>query len=346
MRTYLPPTPEAASRGGRAPRGSSSPSRRALRDFASDHQGHFTKGQAVHLGVTGDLLHRMELAGEIVRRHENVWAFAGIALTWAAELYGDVLAAGEGAVASRAAALRLHSVQHEALPYRREVTRVGGSRSYAHPDVVYHRTPRLDEVDRSSVLGVPCTSRARTLIDLAAVVHGMVLLALTDALVDFKVCTREHLHARALALHAGRRGVAFLVRLAAPGGEVAFRSWLERRGAALLRWAGLPLGAWNVRIAGAPGAGIVDTLFAEQCVVIEWDGLRFHAGAGARQRDNDKGNAIAVAEHVLLRFTYADVVLRPLYVVRMVAQALGLPAPRPTAPVPAPPRLFGVSLAM
>lgn len=54
----------------------------------------------------------------------------------------------------------------------------------------------------------------------------------------------------------------------------------------------------------------VDLWFPEANLVVELDSHRYHATTREFQRDRSKGNALVRAGRRLLRFTFADVVLR------------------------------------
>ena len=96
------------------------------------------------------------------------------------------------------------------------------------------------------------------------------------------------------------------------------RSHAERKLLALLRRAGLPPSATNAHIAGHE----VDVLYATRRVVVEMDGLAFHATHAAAERDRTKDAALRTSGYEVLRFTWRQVTERPESVAATVAVAL------------------------
>ena len=74
----------------------------------------------------------------------------------------------------------------------------------------------------------------------------------------------------------------------------------------------------NQRVAGYE----VDVLFRDAKVAIEIDGFAFHSDADDFQRDRNKQNAIALAGHQVLRFTWLDLVEYPDRVLKEVRRAI------------------------
>lgn len=296
--------------------------REQLRRLASRQHGHFNLWQARECQVSGKALTRMARRGEIERARPAVYRVVGLPSSWVATVMADTLGIRGVAVATASTALRLHGVRNQALPYRREVLVAGTGRPLDYdPAVVVHRTRDLPATDITTVLGVPTTTGARTLVETAFGVERWLLVALTDQMICARVCTRQQVLARATALLPGRPRVQTLIDITKVGAERNFWSWLERKAGTLLRAAGLPAGRWNLTLPDAPDAGVVDTLLPQR-LVLDWDGLAFHRGPDARQRDDQKQNALARAGYRHLRFTWQDVVCRPEYVVDLIQAML------------------------
>jgi hypothetical protein len=132
---------------------------------------------------------------------------------------------------------------------------------------VKHRARNLHDEDRAEHDGIPVSSVARTLLDLAASMHRQRLArALEDAekrdLLDMnairRVCERNRGH------RGSRRLLAQLVRL----GPIAdTRSPFERRFARFCERHELPMPAFNVTVAGFE----VDALWPRKRLIIELD---------------------------------------------------------------------------
>ena len=115
-------------------------------------------------------IYRRERAGRLFRVHHGVYALVPRRLLsregrWLAA----VLACGDGAALSHRSAAHLHEL--------RATTRgaidviVAGRTAHRHPGIDLHRSVNLEHaIDVTAVRGIPVTTVARTLLDLAAVV--------------------------------------------------------------------------------------------------------------------------------------------------------------------------------
>jgi very-short-patch-repair endonuclease len=97
------------------------------------------------------------------------------------------------------------------------------------------------------------------------------------------------------------------------------RSEAERRLQTLLRRAGLPPTHTNTRVLGFE----VDVLYAPQRLIIEVDGLAFHATRFAAERDRRRDAALLAAGYRVLRVTWRQIVETPEALVVQIARALG-----------------------
>jgi very-short-patch-repair endonuclease len=182
-----------------------------------------------------------------------------------------------------------------------------------------HRTSRLDERDRLVCRGIPITSPARTLIDIAADAGDVELeRAVAEARAQ-RLLKRGELEAA--LQRAGRcRGVsrmrAFLQTEAGPG---MTRSEAERTVRRLLRDARLPQPVTNAKVCGYE----VDFLWLDRRLVVEFDSFQFHGHRSAFERDRRKDMALTAAGFRVIRITWRMLVGEPLVVVATIARALG-----------------------
>jgi hypothetical protein len=123
-----------------------------------------------------------------------------------------------------------------------------GRHAGAHPGLRVHRVQSLARRDVRILDGLRVTAPARTLLDLAAVVHPAVLArAVADAIARNLV--RERDLKDQLARNPGRPGTPALRAAAGlEGGPALTRSEAERRLLRLIRAAGLPAPEVNVRV--------------------------------------------------------------------------------------------------
>jgi very-short-patch-repair endonuclease len=180
-----------------------------------------------------------------------------------------------------------------------------------HPPagVRVHRSRRLDSAERARRQGLPLTSPARTLVDLARVVPERPLeRALEEALrlrllrLDDVPTASRHLR----TLVERHRGPALT------------RSQAEERLLALVRAARLPFVELNVRV----GRHEVDFLWRQAGLVVEVDGYTFHSGRAAFERDRLRDAELQAGGFRVMRVTWRQIVEEPEALVARVAAAL------------------------
>ncbi len=191
-----------------------------------------------------------------------------------------------------------------------------------------HTSTNIPPDDVLMVRGVPCLSVARTLLSLAALVPEIStdrLKGTVDDAVTRRLASDPWLWSRLEALRCrGRNGVsAFEEVLADRAGGQATESWLEREALRVLEAAGLPLPVCQARVA-PQGAFVarVDFLYPDQRVVIEVSGHTWHRTKAQVDADVRRRRELVLTGHVVLEFTYDDVVERSCEMVRQVTAAL------------------------
>ena len=255
--------------------------------------------QLARLGLSPSAIKTRVRAGRLHRIHRSVYAVGHTRLTRKGRFMAAVLACGDGAVLSHRSAAALHGLTREA-PVRVDVTRTAGG-GRAHPRIAVHRTRRLPDHERTTKDGVPVTTVARTLLDLADAVpvEGAVARADRGGLLDV-----DGIH-RAIADNPGRHGAKRL--LAAVDTPILTRSELEDAFLALVRRAGLPEPRVNQRVAGIE----VDFHWPDHALVVETDGAAFHSSHAAQERDRGREAILARAGLRTHRFTHRQVVREP-----------------------------------
>lgn len=295
--------------------------RDALARMMRRNHGLITTPEAEAAGISARELSRAHARGEIGRARHATYRPPGMPVTWEDELAADIAACKRPAVVSHSAAARLHNFRVPGLRTIREITVEGKARPKVAGEVEVHRTGSLPNADRMMIGRLPCTMVERTVIDLAERLSPAVLLTLVDDVIMSNAASRYVLHHRAEELWRGRKGVHTILKVTSPDAEASFKSKLEKDGAILLRRAGVRDLRFNVVPHRARAAGLTDVVSETDNLIVDWDGLRFHAGPGARQRDNDKANAAALGGYTHLRFTWKDQTTRPDHIVGMVARA-------------------------
>ena len=134
--------------------------------LAAKQHGLLTRTQATGLGATRSMIQYRIGTRRWDQVAADVFRIVGSPLTWRQDLLAAVLAWGPGSAASHRAAAPIFSMSGFS-PGRIELT-VPRSRKRTHGKGTVHRHP-LFRSDVTTVDGIPVTTPARTLIDLAAV---------------------------------------------------------------------------------------------------------------------------------------------------------------------------------
>jgi hypothetical protein len=192
------------------------------------------------------------------------------------------------------------------LPRRFEtVTRPGSGGPRRHGGVLVHRSTTLAG-DCTEFHGIPITTVARTLLDLAGCVTDRALARAVRDAVRLDLVTLAAL-GDALGNYRGRRGAgrlaATVARYAGLPSERA-RSGAEVRAIEILRDDGRPLPPLNVRIAGEEA----DLSWPDFRLIIEIDGGPFHLDVGEDARKQTRWEAAGWA---VRRMPAGDVYERP-----------------------------------
>jgi hypothetical protein len=172
--------------------------------------------------------------------------------------------------------------------------------------------------------GIPITTVARTLLDLAAVVEPNRLRRAFEAAERHGLFDLPAVE-RALEGAGNRKGVGrlrvLMHELVAPPDT---RSELEERFTDLCCEQGLPPPALNCVVAGHT----VDALWPRERLIVELDGFAFHRSREAFERDRTRDADLQLAGHRVIRVTARRLSREPEAVVRSIRALLGRSAPR------------------
>ena len=256
--------------------------------------------------------------GHLQRIHWGVYAVGHRRLSRNGLLLAAVFASGRGAVVSHRDAAGLHGIRPA---NHRDIDITVDAKRRAPEGTKLHRAA-LPPEEVTELAGIPATTLARTLVDLADVVPPDHLRrALHEAERIHRNDVREIERIMARTRTRNGTGHAVLRAALADGrahGLTILRSELEGAFLALCERAGLPRPRTNAIVAGVE----VDAWWPAARVAVEADGWQSHGTRRAFQRDREKGNRLALHGVVLLRFTHHDVTRRPERVAGEVAAAL------------------------
>ena len=275
-----------------------SPPDRATAEWASRQHGVIAYRQLRALGLEpGAIKHRVA-AGRLHRVHVGVYAVGHRLLTANGHRMAAVLACGPDAVLSHRSAASLHALRQNArtaidvtVPRPRARSRLG---------IDVHRVKRLHPDDRTVVGGIPTTTVARTLLDLAELIRPSELENAFDEAERRRLLDLSSFEAL-FARSSGRHGLG-ATRVALHRTTTAeTRSELE---AAFLRFCdtwNIPAPQTNVLVEGF----VVDALWPEQKLVVELDGYAFHGTTRtAFERDRVRDADLQRAGYSVLRLTW------------------------------------------
>jgi len=280
---------------------------------AARQHGVIDHEQLARVGITRWGTQRRVAAGWLHRQHLGVFAVGHPALTDRGRFAAAVLAGGRGAVLSHRSAGALWGLMPEAATM--DVTVPGRRRP--GPEGVSVHAGRLRPQDVTRIDGIPVTSLARTLLDLAEVLTLEEVVACIDRTGNR---LRPGLIPSMMSQHRGRHGLKPLKEalLITRPHEVLTRSELERRALALIERAALPAPGVNVRIHGYE----VDLLWRAQRLIVELDGRRWHDNPAARERDTRRDANLVCRGFGVMRLTWRQVVNDPEWVTSRLRRAL------------------------
>jgi hypothetical protein len=274
---------------------------------AADQWGVLSLAELFACGLSPKSVLTRVRSGRLHPIHRGVFAVGHSKLPLEGRFLAAVKACGPTAVLSHhsAAALWGFMPWEERHP---EVT-VLGTAPHLHPGLRIHRTTRLDLDDRTRHHGIPITSPARTLLDLAATLdHGPLRAATRRAQSLHRVNVRQL--ADALARHERRRGTARLAEIIATG-PAPTRSELEDVVLDLILRGGHVHPDVNVPYVVAGRKTVPDFRWAEQRLVLEADSAAWHDNQLAREDDVERQALLEAHGERVLRVTWVQAITRP-----------------------------------
>lgn len=262
-----------------------------LNALAASQHGVFTRAQAARLGIDNRRL-RTALASErVVTLAPRVLCLAGERPSPRRDIRAATLLA-QGVVASHRSAATLFGFERIKSPIV-EVTAPSQRRIVvpASMNVTVHHSSHVEKRDIVTVAGIPCTSKARTLVDLGAVVSpDQVLQVLIGA------------HRDGLSLRLLRATAERLHRPGQPGTKIVLEhldafdragtapeSWFEEVVRRIIDHPDLPrlVTQYELRHQGRFVARF-DHAFPEAKVAVEAHSKRFHFGPVREAADEDR----------------------------------------------------------
>jgi len=275
---------------------------RELARLATRQHGVVSRPQLLALGFGDEAIKTRLDAMRLQALHREVFAVGHSRLGEAARRWAAVLAYGETALLSHRSAAALWGLARQRSSLI-DITAEMGRQGICRREGIFIHRGRLHPEDRAVRTGIPVTTVARTLFDMAEFVSLKRLesaweeadrLGLLELREVERVCERGY----------GRRALRPIRRLLAEARAATItRSPLEDDFAAFCRDRGLPTPSFNTTVLGFE----VDALWPRQRLAAELDSWEFHGHRAAFERDRARDSALQVAGYRIIRVTYRRV---------------------------------------
>ena len=270
---------------------------REIARIADRSHGVVTRRDLLATGIARAGIERRVSSGALIAVHRGVYRVGHAAPSVLATYTAAVKACGDGAALSGRAAAHLLGLLKSRCPPPPEVTAPTERRAAG----VRTRRRKLDRREITTQRGIPTTTVARTLVDLAATMTDDDLArACHEANVRYRTSPAQI--ASVIARCKPPPGVQKLRRVMSGDTKLTL-SKLERLFLKLLRDAGLPLPETNL----PAGTHRVDCRWPEHGVTVELLGYRFHNSRYAWEQDHARRREARARGDAFLQFTWDDV---------------------------------------
>ncbi len=259
----------------------------ALRALARRQHGVVSRQQLTELGFTRPAVGRAVASGHLERVTARVLRLGGSPSSAPQRALIAALDA-RGVVALYSAASMWHAPGFTLEPVHTLSTR--RPHRDVRPTGRMHSSVRLEEVDITTLDGIPITTPVRTLLDLAGHIHPVRLSQLCDRMLTNRLLRLEVLHAMGTRLppRGGAPGNSEFRKLllARPEGYRPAESNLEQRFEWILKEAGERRFERQADVGDDDGwIGRVDFVDRDLRVIVEVQSALFHSGLVDRERD-------------------------------------------------------------
>jgi very-short-patch-repair endonuclease len=287
---------------------------RRLGQIAARQEGIVTTEQLRAAGLSDEMISRWVRDGRLHPVFRTVYILGHPTLGPRGRMRAAALACPGAVISHRSAAvlLGLREVAPaviDLIPAEQRGRQIDGIKA--------HRVPYPVPGEFRSVRGIPCTTVARTVVDLAGT-YGIEKLRETVEMAATKMVLDIAAIDAVLANGLRRRGAPCLRGVIdewRPVAETAkystVRSLFEAKLLPLVAAAGLPIPRMNARVRTAERVLEVDLLWPDQRFVVEADSRRHHAIEVAFERDHKRTRELIAADHGVLRVSWREAEREP-----------------------------------
>lgn len=278
-----------------------------IAELGERQAGTVARRQLIEAGVGPTTVRRAVERDRLVPILRGVYRIPGAPITGRQALWAAHLATGPSSAVSHGSAGRIWGLEaiQRCAP---TLTVPHGCAARALSGVVVHRSRLLDAIDTVSDRGLPVTTPARTIVDLAGEYSRPRLSAVLEGAHFSRIVSYTEVGESLLRVGgAGRQGTRLLgaVLDEHAGGEDLAQSVLERLLGELLRRSGIH---HFVRQHPLPSLGaikgMVDAYVDDARMITEVDGRRWHARQADMKRDRDRDFAALQMGVVTVRFLH------------------------------------------
>ncbi|MGI8460142.1 MAG: type IV toxin-antitoxin system AbiEi family antitoxin domain-containing protein [Solirubrobacterales bacterium] len=291
----------------------------AIGELASRQYGVVARWQLVALGASERMIDGWTANGWLVRIHPGVYVLGYRRLTRKGDWTAAVLACGGGALLARQSAGSCWGVTADS----RAIHVLAGRAGSAHRGVIQHRTRSLHPDDRTIRDGIPVTSWARTMLDLAEVLTPHRLERALDESEFLRLFDLTALHA-VIERSPGRKGRKPLTALLAKWDHASpTKSELEERFLQLCADYDLPKPHTNTTVCDFD----VDAHFRDAKLVVELDDGAAHLTRSRFESDRVRDAKLQIAGYRVVRITWRRLRDEPTAVAADLRALLRAPTP-------------------
>jgi hypothetical protein len=284
-------------------------------ELAAERYGVVSVRQLARLGIGRASVEKAILGGRLHQLHHGVFAVGHTDLSLYGYCLAAVLGGGPGALLSHYSAAWLWGLS-KASPVPVHVT--GPVPRRHRSSIRQHRSRTLTDEDRGLEKGIPVTSVARTVLDLAALVEFRRLRRLLKRSEELKTFDLP-LFESVLARNKGHRGARPLRRALAIYRPPRFtRSGTEDYFLHLVEQAGLPRPVTAYNVAGHE----LDVYWPDHRFAVELDVFETHGTRESFEEDRSRDEDLKLARVEVVRVTGHRLEREPEQVINRVAQLL------------------------
>ena len=265
-----------------------------LHRLAEPQHGHVTRQQLLAMGVSGSEIQHLVEKGLLIRVHAGVYALGYRQRTPKAMAAAAALACGDGAVLSHDSAAALYGLRE--WPRIPEVTTAVRRR---RPGIRVHRSGTLMETDVTRQYGIPVTTAARAILDVAGRLSDAELIQIVS---DARRAGRLGPTALHRLLAASVRAARLIDPKQAPSESIFMAMFLL-----FLKRYRLPIPLTECWFHGFR----VDAIYPAHRLIIELDSWEFHSNPVQFERDRMRDGVAIKYRHDTLRITWKRMTEHP-----------------------------------